>query len=77
MTQVIAGVKIPDSTSAREAAELVHQYENEMLFNRSVVSVAALFHDLGLVNHFHTQTKLFEVDGAAAAREFLEGYGIR
>jgi HD superfamily phosphodiesterase len=95
---VIAGVKIPDSTSAREAAELVHQYENEMLFNHSVrvyvfgaikgirqklefdpelLYVAALFHDLGLVNHFHTQTKLFEVDGAAAAREFLEGHGIR
>jgi hypothetical protein len=97
MTHVIAGVKIPDSTIAREAAELVRQYENEMLFNHSVrvyvfgaikgirqklefdpelLYVAALFHDLGLVDHFHTQTKRFEVDGADAAREFLEGHGI-
>ena len=36
MTSVISGVKIPDSKLAREAAELVRQYENEMLFNHSV-----------------------------------------
>jgi hypothetical protein len=97
MTGVISGVKIPDSKLAREAADLVRQYENEMLFNHSVrvyvfgaikgirrklkfdselLYVAALFHDLGLVDHYHTETKRFEVDGADAAREFLRGYGI-
>jgi hypothetical protein len=97
MTDVISGVRIPDSKLAREAAELVRQHENEMLFNHSVrvyvfgamkgirqklkfdselLYVAALFHDLGLADHYHTETKRFEVDGADAAREFLRARGI-
>lgn len=97
MTNVISGVKIPDSKLAREAAELVRSYEDEMLFNHSVrvyvfgamkglrqklkfdpelLYVAALFHDLGLVDHYHTATKRFEVDGADAARDFLRARGI-
>jgi hypothetical protein len=97
MTGVIAGVRIPDSKLALEAAELVRSYESEMLFNHSVrvyafgaiqgirqklkfdselLYVAALFHDLGLVDHYHTETRRFEVDGADAAREFLRGHGI-
>ena len=97
MTSVISGVEIPDSKLAREAAELVRQYEDEMLFNHSVrvyvfgamkglrqklrfdpelLYVAALFHDLGLVDHYHTATKRFEVDGADAARDFLRARGI-
>jgi len=97
MTPVISGVRIPDSRLAREAAELVRGYENEMLFNHSVrvylfaaikglrrklkfdselLYIAALFHDLGLVDHYHSETRRFEVDGADAAREFLEGHGI-
>jgi HD domain len=97
MTHVISGIKIPDSRIAREAAELVRQYETEMLFNHSVrvfvfgamkgtrqklkfdselLYIAALFHDLGLVPSYHTDTKRFEVDGADAAREFLRSHGI-
>src|SRR5215475_7917183 len=97
MTDEISGVRIPDSQIAREAAELVRQYETEMLFNHSVrvfvfgaikgigqklkfdselLYVAALFHDLGLVDHYHTETKRFEVDGADAAREFLRVHGV-
>ena len=97
MTDVISGIKIPDSKIAREAAELVRQHETEMLFNHSVrvfvfgamkgirqnlqfdselLYVAALFHDMGLVDAYHTETKRFEVDGADAAREFLRGHGI-
>jgi len=38
--------------------------------------VAALFHDLGLVDAYHTEKKRFEVDGADAAREFLKSHGI-
>src|ERR1700743_3399214 len=97
MTTVISGVEIPDSQLAREATELVRQYEDAMLFNHSVrvyafgaikgirqqlkfdselLYIAALFHDLGLVDHYHTPTKRFEVDGADAAREFLKARGI-
>jgi HD superfamily phosphodiesterase len=97
MASMISGVRIPDSKMARQAAELVRQYETEMLFNHSVrvyvfgaikgvrqklkfdselLYVAALFHDLGLVDHYHTETKRFEVDSADAAREFLRGHGI-
>jgi hypothetical protein len=97
MASMISGVRIPDSKMARQAAELVRQYETEMLFNHSVrvyvfgaikgvrqklkfdselLYVAALFHDLGLVDHYHTETKRFEVDSADAAREFLRGHGV-
>jgi hypothetical protein len=97
MTTVISGVTIPDSKIAREAAELVRQHEDEMLFNHSVrvyvfgamkgirqnlkfdpelLYVAALFHDLGLVDAYATETKRFEVDGADAARAFLRSHGI-
>jgi HD domain len=97
MADVFSGIKIPDSKIAREATDLVRQYETEMLFNHSVrvfvfgsmkgvrqnlkfdselLYVAALFHDLGLVDSYHTDTKRFEVDGADAAREFLRSHGI-
>jgi hypothetical protein len=97
MVNVISGIKIPDSKIALEAAELVRQHENEMLFNHSVrvyvfgamrgisqnlkfdyelLYVAALFHDMGLVDAYSTETKRFEVDGADAAREFLRSHGI-
>jgi hypothetical protein len=45
-------------------------------FDPELLFVAALFHDLGLVDAYHTQTKRFEVDGADAAREFLRSRGI-
>ena len=97
MTDIISGIKIPDSRIAREGAELVRQYETEMLFNHSVrvfafgalrgirqnlkfdselLYIAALFHDLGLVHPYHTDTKRFEFDGADTAREFLKSRGI-
>jgi HD domain len=97
MADVISGIKIPDSKIAREAAELVRQHENDLLFNHSVrvfvfgamkgirekqkfdselLYVAALFHDLGLIDAYHTETKRFEVDGADAAREFLRSHGF-
>jgi len=97
MTELISGIKIPDSKIAREAAELVRQHVTELLFNHSVrvfafgamagvrknlkfdselLYVAALFHDLGLVDAYHTDEKRFEVDGADAARDFLRSHGI-
>ncbi|QIG93643.1 HD domain-containing protein [Bradyrhizobium sp. 6(2017)] len=45
-------------------------------FDLELLYVAALFHDLGLADAFHTETKRFEVDGADAAREFLRSHGI-
>ena len=47
-----------------------------MKFDSELLYVAALFHDLGLVDTYHTDTKRFEVDGADAAREFLRSHGI-
>src|ERR1700709_2379699 len=44
-------------------------------FDPELLYVAALFHDLGLVDAYHTETKRFEVDGADAAREFLRNHG--
>jgi HD domain-containing protein len=45
-------------------------------FDSELLYVAALFHDLGLVHPYHTDTKRFEVDGADAARDFLKSHGI-
>jgi hypothetical protein len=45
-------------------------------FDAELLFVAALFHDLGLVDAYHTKTKRFEVDGADAARQFLRSHGI-
>jgi hypothetical protein len=39
--------------------------------------VGALFHDLGLVQGEHrSEAERFEIDGANAARRFLEGHGV-
>ena len=48
----------------------------KLKFDPELLYVAALFHDLGLVDHYHTATKRFEVDGADAARDFLRARGI-
>jgi len=45
-------------------------------FDSELLYVAALFHDLGLVDAYHTDKKRFEVDGADAAREFLRSHSI-
>ena len=37
---------------------------------------AAMFHDIGLTERYRTSTIRFEVDGANAARNFLESHGI-
>lgn len=45
-------------------------------FDAELLYVAALFHDLGLVPAYHTDTRRFEVDGADAARSFLRQHGL-
>lgn len=46
------------------------QYDAELLY------VSSVFHDLGLVPHYSSADKRFEVDGANAARDFLKGHGL-
>ncbi|WAL67928.1 HD domain-containing protein [Amycolatopsis cynarae] len=41
-------------------------------YDRELVFVAAVLHDLGLVEAFQTPSERFEVDGADAARRFLQ-----
>jgi hypothetical protein len=55
---------------AMKGARLNLKFDSELLY------VAALFHDLGLFDAYHTETKRFEVDGADAAREFLRSHGM-
>lgn len=45
-------------------------------FNRELLFVSALFHDLGLTAAYRSLDFRFEVDGANAAREFLNGHGF-
>jgi HD superfamily phosphodiesterase len=55
------------------AMEGVRQH---LKFDSELLYVAALFHDMGLVEAYETETKRFEVDGADAARDFLRRHGI-
>jgi predicted hydrolase (HD superfamily) len=48
----------------------------DLKFDSELLYVAALFHDMGLVDTYETEAKRFEVDGADAAREFLRSHGI-
>lgn len=45
-------------------------------FDPELLYVAALFHDMGLIDAYESETKRFEVDGADAARDFLRSHGI-
>lgn len=45
-------------------------YDSELLY------VASVFHDLGLVSHYSSPDLRFEVDGANAARDFLQSHGL-
>jgi hypothetical protein len=48
----------------------------ELNFDRELLYAGAMFHDSGLLPAFRSETERFEVDGANAAREFLEARGI-
>lgn len=43
--------------------------------NMELLYVAAMFHDIGLTEHYRNSTIRFEVDGANAARDFLMDAG--
>jgi hypothetical protein len=50
--------------------QLSLDYDAELLY------IGALFHDLGLVEGHRSEHERFEIDGANAARAFLEGHGL-
>ena len=97
MSEIIAGVTIPDSKMAREATQLVRDTETDLLYHHSrrvflfgaltgerkqlkydpeLLYIGAMFHDMGLMEKYSSAHDRFEVDGANAARNFLQGYGI-
>jgi HD domain len=55
---------------AMKGARQNRKFDSELLY------IAALFHDMGLVEAYETETKRFEVDGADAARQFLRSHCI-
>jgi hypothetical protein len=93
----VAGIKIPDSSLAREATEFVRDVATPLLFDHSrrvflwgslqgrqlgldydpeLLYVGAMFHDVGLVEGHRSADERFEIDGANAARSFLERHGL-
>jgi hypothetical protein len=50
--------------------QLLLDYDVELFY------VAAMFHDIGLVEGHRSEHERFEIDGANAAREFLERHGL-
>ncbi|MGF6227568.1 hypothetical protein QFZ27_001523 [Inquilinus ginsengisoli] len=47
-----------------------------LTFDPELLYVAAIFHDIGLTPRYRNSQLRFEVDGANAARDFLQGHGI-
>src|SRR3984957_7272122 len=45
-------------------------------FDPELLYTAAMFHDIGLTARYESSQLRFEMDGANAAREFLQGHGI-
>ncbi|WP_018393307.1 HD domain-containing protein [Bacillus sp. 37MA] len=97
MLHEVAGIKIPDSKLAKDAADILREHGNDLLWNHSnrvflfgaimgkeakknydleLLYISALFHDLGLTNEYSSPDLRFEVDGANAARSFLQHYQV-
>ncbi|HEV2478838.1 MAG TPA: HD domain-containing protein [Puia sp.] len=49
---------------------------NSLDYDPELLYISAIFHDLGLTKHYSSPDKRFEVDGANAAREFLNAHGL-
>ncbi len=49
---------------------------NNIAFDRELLYVAAMFHDIGLTSIYHESQLRFEVDAANAARDFLRSHRI-
>jgi HD domain-containing protein len=53
-----------------QGEKLALDYDPELLY------IGAMFHDVGLLASHRSEHERFEIDGANAAREFLEGHGL-
>src|SRR6201986_4997923 len=49
---------------------------NDLKYDAELLYVSSVFHDLGLTKHYSSPDKRFEVDGANAARDFLQSHGL-
>ncbi|MFC9693473.1 HD domain-containing protein [Kribbella sp. NPDC056951] len=49
---------------------------DDLAFDPELLYVGALFHDLGLTEHYRRTDQRFELDGADEARRFLESHGV-
>jgi len=56
--------------ASMQGEKLLLDYDPELLY------IAAMFHDLGLVEGHRSEHERFEIDGANAARAFLERHGL-
>jgi hypothetical protein len=56
--------------AALQGGRLGLEYDPELLY------VGAMFHDIGLVEGHRSEHERFEIDGANAARAFLERHGL-
>lgn len=50
--------------------------QNKIQYDAELFYVSTMFHDLGLMPHYCSEDKRFEVDGANAARDFLRSHGL-
>jgi hypothetical protein len=50
--------------------------ERDLTFDLELLYVGAMFHDIGLVAGHRSEHERFEIDGANAARAFLESRGV-
>jgi len=53
-----------------QGEKLALDYDPELLY------IGAMFHDVGLIEGHRSEHERFEIDGANAAREFLEAHGL-
>ena len=48
----------------------------QLKFDAELLYLGAMFHDMGLVDAYSSKTSRFEVDGANAARDFMQQHGM-
>jgi hypothetical protein len=54
----------------------LHGEQLQLDYDAELFYVAAMFHDVGLLEGHRSEHERFEIDGANAAREFLERHGV-
>jgi hypothetical protein len=50
--------------------------QRDLTFNQELLYAAAMFHDVGLMPSYSSPNLRFEVDGANAARDFLDSHNV-